>query len=460
MSKLTRCISRFLPERGLDSNDKQRTKIIVKSSMISFVSKALTIILGVVTLPIVYNCLDKYQFGIYATLTSIISWIDLFDFGITQGLRNKLTEAHTDGNTNLARQYISTSYCLMLFIALALFIIYCCLFRIINWQSILNAQNIEREVLDNMAFMVFSFFLVRFVASIINKIYFAFQKSYLVDVTQLIGKFFYLVVVIVLYSFNAINLVNVAVSQSIISALVPVLGAVVFFSKSHKIYKPSFKSVDFSITNDILGLGWQFFVIQIALLIIHSGNNLLISQFVDPSSVPSYSLSYQLFSYVLLGYTIIITPLWSAYTEAWRLGRIEWVKQTMQNVRKIFFLFFAGSMLVVVISPWVFKVWIGEKADVPMIMALAVAIMVVLDMWIRIYDFFLNGVGKIRIQMIVNITMACLNIPLAYIFSVKCNMGAIGVVLASIISYSVSAVVSPIQAHKIINNTATGIWYK
>ena len=458
MDSLRRVLSLIFKGDRKNSSERSLTGVVVKSSAISFVAKGFTLMAGLVTMPIVYNSLDKYQFGVYATLTSIISWVDLFDFGITQGLRNRLTEARTDGNIKEARKYISTSYVLMSLIAITLFITYALCSRFINWQVILNAKELDRGLLDSLAFWVLGLFLLRFVASVINKIYYAFQKSYLVDVTQLIGKIVYLIALLALSNSHRITLFNVALIQSSISAAVPLLAALYFFLISEYKYRPSIALVDFKVTGSIMGLGWQFFVISIALLIIHSGNNLLISQFVDPASVPAYSLSYQLFSYVLLVYTIIITPLWSAYTEAWRKGDKAWILKTTGRIRKIFFLFVGCCALVVIFTPWIFKLWIGDKADVPIGMAAAVAIMILLDMWIRIYDFFINGVGRIRVQMIVNIIMACINIPLAYVFSVVCGFGAIGVVFASIISYGVSAIVSPVQAKMLLNGTAKGIW--
>lgn len=442
------------------SADKARSVIVMRSSAISFGAKILTILLGFVTMPLVYNCLDKYQYGVYVTLTSIISWIDMFDFGIASGMRNRLTEARVDGDIPKARRYISTSYCLLFLIASIVFMVYCLFINGINWQSILNADAIDVETLNTMAFWVLLLFLIRFAASIINNVYFAFQEAYMVDVTQMIGKAIYLAVIIYLLSSDGISLFKVAVFQSGIASLVPVVAALYFFGIKHRDYCPGIKFIDFKISGDILGLGWQFFVIQIALLVIHSGNNLLISQFVDPASVPAYSLSYQLFSYALLAYTIIITPLWSAYTEAWRMGRMEWIEKTISRIKKIYFLFVFGCLLIVALSPWLFKIWIGDKADVPIIMSLAVAVMMLLDMWIRIYDYFINGVGKIRIQMILTITMAIVYIPLAYLFTIVLKMGSIGVVLASIVSYSVSAIISPIQAKMILKGTAKGIWDK
>jgi O-antigen/teichoic acid export membrane protein len=460
ISKIKRIIKILFSKIDENDVDKQRTRVVVRSSAISLVAKLGTILLGIGSMPIVYNCLDKYQFGVYATLTSIISWVDLFDFGIASGLRNRLAEANIDGDIKRAKKYISTSYCLLSCIAASLFIIYCLFIKHINWQAILNAADLAREDLDIMAFYVLLFFLIRFAASIINNIYYAFQKSFMVDVTQFIGKAVYLICLVVLMKINSLTLFKVAVIQSGISALVPIIAAVYFFLFVKREFSPSLGFIDFKISGDILGLGWQFFIIQMSLLVIHSGNNLLISQFVDPASVPAYSLSYQLFSYALIAYTIIITPLWSAYTEAWRMRRTDWIRSTMKKIKSVYFMFAAVCLLVVATSPKIFKIWIGEKAEVPVIMSFAVAVMVLLDMWIRIYDYFINGVGKIRVQMILSVIMAVVNIPLAYLFSVVLDFGAIGVVIASIISYGMSAIISPIQANRILNNKATGVWNK
>lgn len=440
--------------------DSARSRTVLKSSAISFGAKIITILLGIVTMPLVYNSLDKYQYGVYVTLTSVVSWIDMFDFGIASGMRNRLTEARVDGDLVRSRKYISTSYCLLALIAGCVFFVYCCFIRHINWQNILNANAIEVDSLNSMAFWVLIMFLIRFVASIINNVYYAFQEAYMVDVTQMMGKAVYLVFIVISLFANDITLFKVAVFQSGIAALVPVVAAVYFFGVKHRNYCPSFRHIDFKISKDILGLGWRFFIIQLALLVIHSGNNLLISQFVDPASVPAYSLSYQLFSYALLAYTIIITPLWSAYTEAWRMGRLEWIKKTMGRIKRIYLLFMIVCLIIVAISPIVFRIWIGEKADVPVVMSLAVAIMMLLDMWIRIFDYFINGVGKIKIQMVLTICMAIIYIPLSYFFTKVCNFGALGVVLASIVSYAVSAIVSPIQAKMILSGTAKGVWDK
>ena len=83
---------------------------------------------------------------------------------------------------------------------------------------------------------------------------------------------------------------------------------------------------------------------------------------------------------------------------------------------------------------------------------------VIINGWCGIFSQFLNGVGKIKLQLFSGIFGAILNIPLA-IFLGK-HLGIYGVLLSTAILGLVSAFWSPIQYFKLINNKATGIWNK
>jgi len=53
-----------------------------------------------------------------------------------------------------------------------------------------------------------------------------------------------------------------------------------------------------------------------------------------------------------------------------------------------------------------------------------------------------------------------INIPLSILFGKYLGWGSTGVVLATCFSLGYSVILRPIQYHKLINNTATGIWNK
>jgi len=75
-----------------------------------------------------------------------------------------------------------------------------------------------------------------------------------------------------------------------------------------------------------------------------------------------------------------------------------------------------------------------------------------------IFSMFLNGVGKLKLQLYSGLFGALINIPLA-IFLGK-QFGIFGVVLSTCLLGVLGAIWMPIQYYKIINNKAQGIWNK
>lgn len=108
---------------------------------------------------------DNTVLGCWFTMCSVLSWIQVFDLGIGNGLRNHLTADLSLKNYESARQYISSSYILMggvtVFISFLAFIIS----RYIDWNSVFNIseQSISPRVCVKgllslyVAYCVFSF---------------------------------------------------------------------------------------------------------------------------------------------------------------------------------------------------------------------------------------------------------------------------------------------------------------
>jgi len=74
--------------------------------------------------PVAINYLGKVEYGIWLTLASILSWLINLDFGIGNGLRNKLAESLALNDLKLARIYVSTSYTVFTFGILFALLIY------------------------------------------------------------------------------------------------------------------------------------------------------------------------------------------------------------------------------------------------------------------------------------------------------------------------------------------------
>ena len=77
-----------------------------------------------------------------------------------------------------------------------------------------------------------------------------------------------------------------------------------------------------------------------------------------------------------------------------------------------------------------------------------------------IFVNFINGVGKVKLQLYFGVFAMLINIPFSVFFAKNMGMGSAGVILGTCVSLSIGAVFGPVQYYKIINNKAKGVWNK
>jgi Na+-driven multidrug efflux pump len=114
----------------------------------------------------------------------------------------------------------------------------------------------------------------------------------------------------------------------------------------------------------------------------------------------------------------------------------------------------------VMISDFVYKIWIGKEIVVPFLLTSLMGVFFALVTWNTIFVYFINGVSKIKLQLYTSLFLTVLNIPLSVFFAKTLNMGVSGVIMGTIVCVFAGTILHPIQYYKIINNKARGIWNK
>ena len=97
---------------------------------------------------------------------------------------------------------------------------------------------------------------------------------------------------------------------------------------------------------------------------------------------------------------------------------------------------------------------------IPFAISFGWAIFIAIQSFSMIYMHFINGVGKVKLQMIVLIAMAFLNIPLSIFLAKNVGMGVSGVIFATNIAVFINSILMSVQYRKIIFKNAVGIWNK
>lgn len=441
-------------------NGHERTNRAKKNIAAGFLIRGINIGIGLLLLPITINYLDQTNYGIWITLTSLVAWFGFFDIGFGNGLRNRLAEALAKENHVLAKTYVSTTYAILIIIISLFLVAFYIANLYINWNVVLNAGDdpILGKELNNLAFVVFTTFGMTFVLNLIAVILNADQQSAKSSMLDLVGKSLSLLFIYILTQVGDSSLLSLGLIYSSVSPLVLAIASIWFFQGKYKRYRPSFSSVDFSKAKDIFSVGSQFFIIQIAGILLYQTNNIIIIHLFGPEMVTPYNVSFKYFSVLMMGWMIVIGPFWSAITEAWTKKDIKWIKSIMNKLMLGWCILLVFGLIMLMASGTVFRFWINKDFIVPFWVSTLTLTWILINTWNGIFSQFLNGIGKIKLQMIIGIIVAIINVPLSMTFAKL--IGIEGVLLSNVILGLVTVIIYPFQYSKLISFKATGIYNK
>lgn len=437
--------------------DNSRSQKIIKNILMSFGVKSGSILVGLVLIPLTINYIDAVQYGIWLTISSVVSWMNFFDIGMGNGLRNKLAAALALEEYDNARKYISTTYATLIIVATCLFILFCIVNSFVDWRGFLNIPSSVQENISLIVFAVAAAFCIQFIAQLINTVLTAIHEPAMAGVIAFLGQIMLLVAVIVLKYTVKADLLVLVIVLTCVPIIVLLIASIVLYNGKLKYLAPSLRKIDFHCAKSILNVGGIFFLIQIGTLIVFQTNNLIITKVIGPEAVTQFNVSYKLYSVIIMLFSIIMTPYWSAFTDAYAKNDFAWMRNSMNKLRKIWYLLSLIIIpLLVLSSSTIFKLWLGNTVSIPLSLAVAMGAYTICFNCVSLNCFFLNGLGKLRIQLLLYIITCVLNIPLG-VFLGKIA-GVTGVVLSNVLTLTFMIIVLWIQVNKILNNRAIGIW--
>lgn len=436
---------------ALDASISKNTKLL-------FVYRILNMGVSFSFVPLLIGYLDSKIYGVWLTILSITSWIGLFDIGIGNGLRNRLAENLSTGDIDTAKKHISTAFALLGTISAAAFILISLAAPFFAWHKVFNIdQETEKHLAIVVVVMVFSF-IVNFLFTITNSIAYARQEASFAALKQLMFN-------VVLLTGSGLLVIGprpgslLKLSLVYAAAMVMVTAASTYMLfRRHYDLIPALSDISIRGSKDMMTLGGRFFLIQITSLIIFGTNNIIIAQVVGPREVTTYNITYNVLAVVLFLHSIIITPLWSGFTEAYVNGNFSWIKNKLKQLNRVTLILLLVILCIVAMFKIILKLWLNDISfyNFPLIAGLAFYV------WTMIisgnYAYLLNGTGKISVTLIVCVFVALVNIPLAIFLSKYFNLGAFGVVLANIICLLPSVILGKIQTGLIIDKKASGLW--
>jgi O-antigen/teichoic acid export membrane protein len=86
----------------------------LKVSLIANLSiKFINIVINFTLVPLLLTFLGAEKYGIWLTIYALVGWLTMFDLGLGNGLKLKLTEAFSKKKYREAKKLITTAYVLI-----------------------------------------------------------------------------------------------------------------------------------------------------------------------------------------------------------------------------------------------------------------------------------------------------------------------------------------------------------
>ena len=445
---------------GFWNGGHERSQKIKKNIIYSLLIKGTSVLITFLLIRLTLHYVNQSQYGIWLTVGSLVAWMNTFDIGLSNGLRNKMAHALALDQKDAIVKYISTTYAILFLISLVTFLFFFIIGSFFDWNKLLNINGTLDYSIWPIILIALGSFCVQFFLQPISSVLTATHQPFKSSLILLFGQVLTMVLVYLLTVFTKSSLMALVIVVTCSPVLIFLFANLYYFRTEMKIFSPRFSAIDFSSAKSLLNVGGAFFFIQIGALVLFQTDNIVITRTLGPQEVTTFNLAYKLFSLVVIIFGIVMTPYWSAFTDAFAKNDMAWIKQSLNKMRKLWVYASIITIALYFFSAIFYKIWLGSKIDIviPNSLSLSMAIYVIFVTWQSIYAYALNGIGKLKIQLIFVIATAIINIPLS-VFLIN-RMGLAGTVIANIILVLIMDFVFTYQINLIITQKARGIWNK
>ena len=409
--------------------------------------KISNIILSFLLVRLSLKYLGSSVYGLWVTISSIVSWMASGDLGIGNGLRNQLAEAYGEGDKEKVKEIICSGVISLGKISIVLFIIICIVCEMLIRTKIITPQIRVPLIICG------GFFSVNLFLGLSESISYSHQKSWYVTSSSALSAFLTILIVYLLYIFKIpSNLVFFSIMSGLCVTIPKLLLFILIDKKIVSLCNLNFKKYTNNKYNKkLLSLGLGFFGLQICSVVLYSTDNVIINYLFDENAVTMYSVITKIYDTGQNLFSIILISLWSAVTYHSAKNDIRWIKKETCKVL-IFWAFYSLGVFIVsfLLNPIV-SMWLGNDAyHYEPSLIIIFCFYGIATSFSAIFVNIVNGFGIIRLQLILAMFGAILNIPLSIILSKCCNLGILGVKLATFCSVIIGVIVMPLQVIHIL----------
>ncbi len=426
--------------------------------MALFFLKLVSVAISFMLVPATIGYVSSELYGVWLTISSVLMWIQFFDIGLTQGLKNKLAEAIALEQWNRAKRLVSTTYAVMIAIFLPISLILEIVVPYVDWTGLLNISSAYTHQINLAIQVMLLFVCLQMTVNVIVSVVAAFQKVALSQMFTVIGNLVAFLLILLFTRYTQPSLILLILALAGAPILVTAGASIILFKGRYASVAPSARCITPAFIKDLFSLGIKFFIINLQAVVVFQTTNFLISYVSSPESVTSYNIAYKYLGITTFIFANFMSSLWPAYTDAYTKGDYGWMISIKRKMDKILLCCCVFCILAAVCAQPVYCIWIGDKVSIPPLMTWSVCAYIMAYCYMTLNGTLIIGVGKIYLETLVVTVGMILYIPMSLWLSGIFR--EYGILLSLVVMNLFYAIIFNIQLVKILNRTASGVWNK
>jgi O-antigen/teichoic acid export membrane protein len=397
-------------------------------------ARLLSAAITLVYLPLAVRYLGAERYGVWATVTTTVVWINLLDLGIANTLTNSISRAYALDDKGSAARYFTNALLVTGTIAAAVGGIFAVIFSRVNWMRLFNVSaNVPAAEVRNTVLVAAALMLLGLPCNLGGKLLAGYQElhrnNYAVCAGAVAGVFGLALGITLRVSMPMLFVMSVG--GPTLASLANLVFVVVWYKPW---LLPRASLLDRWTSRELLNSGSSFFLIQVAAVVVFSSDNIVVSHYLGAAEVTPYSVTWRLVGFAAVLQSLIFPALWPAYAEAYAKRDYGWIRRT-------FSLTMTGAValnlccvgVLVVFGRALIRMWAGPASVPTFSLLLAMGIWALISGFMNVESCLLAALNRTREQAALSIVAAVVNIALSV--ALVRHIGSVGVIGGTILSY-------------------------
>jgi len=377
-----------------------RNRSLIYATASSGLAKIISVLLNMITIPIVVRVLGPDGYGLWTIITSIASFLVFADFGLSNGLVTVISEANGKRDRQTAIHAVSTTFFVLLGLAIVCTLAVAAISPHIPWASLLNLTHSRLAPEVPAAVTWFLLLEIAIVPALISqKVQIGYQEMHWTNTWQILGSILSFLGVL-FAAWKGWRLVDFIILFEIGPIFAQIVSSFVLFAKRRPWLAPKLSAFNWIGVRNLGGTGGVFVLLQLLTLLGTYSDQIVLSRNLGLGAVAEYSLTQRLFTGASMIQFFLI-PLWPAFGEALASGDHVWARLALRRTLLISLAVSTGSaVLIAIFERPLASMWVPQiNTATPLLLSGFVAFSMV-SAYGGTMSVFLNNRQTLRAQLV------------------------------------------------------------